>query len=280
MTGKPSVLLDIARETVSLAEEYILRHRPTCVTVKGDRDTVTDVDIAVERLVRDTLSRRTPGVAFLGEEEGAHGGDGRTGWVLDPVDGTANFVRALPLCGISLAFIDHGAPVVGAITLPFLSRRYWAAVRLGAWRDGVPIRCAEISDASEAVIAVGDYGTGHDAGLRNNAAFALHRHLACRVQRLRMLGSAAVDLAFVADGTLDASITFGNAPWDMAAGTVIAREASALVLDSDGSRHTRSSRTTLALAPGLRAPVLTAVRAATIGTPYAPMNHREEEKSC
>lgn len=278
MTGELSQLLTIACETVTRAEEHVARHRPAEIVVKGDRDTVTDVDIAVERLVRDTLAERTPGAAFLGEEEG--GTDTGTGWILDPLDGTANFVRALPLCGVSLAFVDNGEPVIGVVTLPFLQRRYWAAAGHGAWRNGHPVHCSAPRALHDAIVAIGDYGTGRGAGLRNEAAFALHRHLAPRAQRLRMLGSAAVDLVFVADGTVDASITLGNAPWDMAAGTLIAREAGALVLDTDGHDHTRSSRATVVLAPGLRGPILAAVAAATTGTPYAPAASVQEQAAC
>ncbi|MEV7907786.1 inositol monophosphatase family protein [Streptomyces anulatus] len=97
----------------------------------------------------------------------------------------------------------------------------------------------------------------------NAASFALHQRLAPVVRRIRMLGSAAADLAFVADGTLDASLTLSNRPWDVAAGTFIARQAGAAVLDLDGRPYTLASATTLDVAPGLRDGPLAAIRPQT-----------------
>jgi myo-inositol-1(or 4)-monophosphatase len=119
------------------------------------------------------------------------------------------------------------------------------------------------------VIAIGDYGTGADAEERNAVAVALHAALAPAAGKVRMLGSAAVDLAFVADGTLDASITLGNRDWDMAAGVAIARAAGACVTDTDGTPHDLASRTTIVTAPGLTNAVLDTLRQVTAGTTYA-----------
>ncbi|MBI1758163.1 MAG: inositol monophosphatase family protein [Actinobacteria bacterium] len=254
-------LLDVANSVIDLGERYVRSHPPSTVTAKGDRDMVTDVDLAVERAIRLALHTHTPQLPVLGEEEG--GQDAGTRWVLDPVDGTANFARGMPLNGISLALIHKDQPVLGVISLPFLNHRYWAATGLGAWRDGQPITAAATTDISQAIVAIGDYGTGPYAEPRNQAALALHAYLAPRVQRIRMLGSAAVDLAWVADAGLDASITLSNYAWDMAAGAVIAREAGAVVVDIDGSAHRATSRFTIAAAPDLREHILTAVQHAT-----------------
>ncbi|MGH3708840.1 MAG: inositol monophosphatase family protein [Pseudonocardiaceae bacterium] len=262
-------LMPIARHAIDLGEAHVRTHQPRLITPKGDRDMMTDVDLAVERMIREFLAEATPAIGFLGEEQG--GMDAQTRWVLDPIDGTANFTRALPLNGISLALVHDQHAVLGAIALPFLSQRYWAAEGLGAWRNHQPITAAHTTNLSEAIVALGDYGTGPGAPARNRVALALHAYLAPRVQRVRMLGSAAVDLAWVADGTLDASITLGNRAWDMAAGTVIARQAHAALIDADGTPHTTGSRFTIAAAPGLRDPILAAVHAAirTASTPAA-----------
>jgi myo-inositol-1(or 4)-monophosphatase len=261
-------LLETAREAVSAASRDLRSGAAGQVTAKGDRDVVTDLDITIERRTRDFLRTRTPAIGFLGEEEGGDTGPGLR-WILDPVDGTANFIRGLPLTGISLALADGERPLLGVISLPLLGRTYWAGDGLGAWRDGHQVRASEVGSLPEAMIAVGDYGTGPDAAARNQAALAIHAALAPRAQKVRMLGSAAADLALVADGTLDASITLGNRPWDMAAGAVIARTAGAIVTDADGSPYTLASRATIAAAPGLSGPVLGIVRAAT-GTCCAP----------
>lgn len=261
-------LLDIAREAVSAAARDLCAGTVSQVTAKGDRDVVTDLDIAVERRTRGFLRHRTPAIGFLGEEEGGDTGHGLR-WILDPVDGTANFIRGLPLTGISLALADDDQPLLGVISLPQLGRTYWAADGPGAWRDGHPVRASSASRLPEAMIAVGDYGTGPDAAERNQAALAIHAALAPSAGKVRMLGSAAADLALVADGTLDASLTLGNRPWDMAAGAVIARAAGAIIMDADGSPYTLGSLATIAAAPRLAGPVLGIVRAATAGTRYA-----------
>ncbi|MFI1700352.1 inositol monophosphatase family protein [Streptomyces bobili] len=268
MSPELLALLDLARTVTERAEQQLRDLTPDLIIAKGDRDMVTNVDLAIEREARTALLDGAPGIGFVGEEEGGDTG-ADTHWIIDPVDGTANFIRGLPLCGISLALVHHGVPVLGVIHLPLIGRRYWAAQGLGAYRDGQRISAAGTSTLPEAMIAVGDYGTGSDGPDRNRVALAIQAHLAEKAQRVRMLGSAAVDLAFVADGTLDATITLGNHDWDMAAGVVLAREAGAVVMDTDGSPHTPASLTTIATAPGLRDAVLDIVAATTKGTPWA-----------
>src|SRR5215468_8518349 len=140
-------LLGVAHEAVDLAESRIRDRRPHFIHVKGDRDITTDVDLDIERLVHQCLSHATPQVGFLGEENG--GDQTGTRWVLDPVDGTANYTRGLPCVGTSLTLIHQHRPVIGVIALPLLGHRYWAADRLGAWRNHTPIRAASTSALSE-----------------------------------------------------------------------------------------------------------------------------------
>lgn len=268
MSPELPALLDLARSVTERAEQQLRDLTPDLITAKGDRDMVTNVDLAIEREARKALLNGAPGIGFVGEEEGGDV-DADTHWIIDPVDGTANFIRGLPLCGISLALVHHGVPVLGVIHLPLIGRRYWAAQGMGAYRDGRRISAAATSTLPEALIAVGDYGTGPDGPERNRVALAIHAHLAEQAQRVRMLGSAAVDLALVADGTLDATITLGNHDWDMAAGVVLAREAGGVVMDTDGSPHTPESLTTIATAPGLRDAVLGILATTTAGTPWS-----------
>ncbi len=262
-------LLETATQAANAAEAVLLERHPARVSGKGERDVVSDLDFEIERLLRAALTRATPQYGFLGEEEGESGPDGPTRWVVDPIDGTVNYVHGLPLCGIAIALVHHGDPLLGVIHLPYLGRRYRAASGFGAWRDGQPIHATPAGQLAHVMIAIGDYGTGPDAPERNQVALALHAALAPTAQRVRMLGSAAVDLALVADGTLGASLTLGNRPWDMAAGVAIAREAGALLTDTDGTPYTSASRTTIAIAPGLTAPVHALLRAATAGTSYS-----------
>ena len=244
-------LLPIAERAVSIAGEIVRTKAPGAVTAKGDRDMATEVDYAVEHAVREFLTRETPEIGFLGEEEGGTRlGEGPM-WVLDPVDGTANFLHGIPLCGVSLGLVERNVPTLGVIDFPFLDLRYAAAEGAGAVANGAAIRVSEVGGLGDAIVAFGDYAVGEDAEERNRPRLALTRELAARVQRVRMFGSAAIDLAWVAHGRVDAMIMLSNNPWDTAAGVIIAREAGATVIDLDGSPHTMTAQATIAAGPRL-----------------------------
>ncbi|MEV0383432.1 inositol monophosphatase [Nonomuraea sp. NPDC050643] len=251
MTIDARTLLPIAERAVSIASEIIRTKAPGVITAKGDRDMATEVDYAVEHAVREFLSRETPEIGFLGEEEGvSHLGDGLM-WALDPVDGTANFSHSIPLCGVSLGLIDKDTPTLGLIDLPFLNLRYSAAEGVGASANGSAIQVSDARELQTAIVAIGDYAVGENADERNRPRLALTQELAARVQRIRMFGSAAIDLAWVADGKIDANIMLSNNPWDTAAGVIIAREAGATVVDLDGSPHSMTAHATIAASPKL-----------------------------
>lgn len=261
-------LLVVAHDAMDKAVSLLMRSRAGEVQTKGDRDLVTEVEVAIEHLVRDHLAKHTPDIGFLGEETGA-AGDPSVYWVLDPVDGTANFVHGVPLCAVVLGLVHAGQPVLGVIDAPFLSHRYWATKGNGAFRDGEPIAVSRSIALERSMIALSDYGAGEGGAARTRASAELDRALSQRAQRVRRIGSSAVELAWVADGTLDASLTLGNRSWDTAAGALIAREAGALVVDADGSQHSTSSRCAMAITPGLRDVLLPLLRIVR-GTRYWP----------
>lgn len=251
--------LQMASDAVALANRCIREQRHTAVvTPKGDRDMVTSVDVNVERAMRAYLREATPDIGFLGEEEGWFPDERGTHWVLDPIDGTANFSRGSELYAVSLALVRDRRAVVGVISLPDLGRRYAAVAGGGAARDGQRIEVSGTRELRHAIVALGDYSSGKhtDDDERLRRQLRLTERAAGRVQRVRMLGSMATDLAYVASGTLDASVTLSNTPWDTAAGVLIAREAGALVLDAGGGAHTPESRATIAVTPALRDPIL------------------------
>src|SRR3989454_5345149 len=258
-------LLSLGRRAVDVAAELIRSRRPAAVIAKGDRDQVTDVDFAVERTIRDLLAEATPGIGFLGEEEGRSGDTARTPhtWALDPIDGTVNYAAGSPLCAVSLALLEEGQPVLGVIDLPFLGQRYWATAGGGAFVNGEPVRApARPRMLSESIIALGDFATGPDAAEQNDFQLRLAGLLAGRALRIRMLGSAAIDLAWLAAGRHHASLTLCNRSWDMAAGVVIAREAGATVVDLDGSDYSLASRSVIAAASRLGEELLATVEEA------------------
>jgi len=205
--------LSAAMRTVDVAVQHVLQHQPTSIMSKGDRDLVTNIDLAVEGLVRGLLYDWDPEIGFLGEEHGAFG-DQNTYWVLDPVDGTINFAHGSPLCAIALALVHDHHPVLGVTALPFLRRRYWAVQGGGAYRDGETISVSITATLDEAVIGMCDYGSGPDAAIRDPLCVHVDRQLTGRAQGVRRLGTTALELVWVADGSLDASILFGNRTWD------------------------------------------------------------------
>lgn len=237
----------------------IIRSRmPLSVTAKGDRDMVTDVDLAVEDAVREFLTRETPDIGILGEEHGRTGSTGTLWWALDPVDGTANLARGIPLCAVSLGLVAGRRGVLAAIDLPFLGTCYTAVEGRGAYAGDERIRVSGVDDLSQAVISIGDFavGGGEEAVAKNRIRLALMSRLGARAQRIRMIGTAAIDLAWVAHGRLDASIILSNMPWDTMAGALLVREAGGTVLDHDGTEHTTDSSATITMCPGLRQDIM------------------------
>jgi myo-inositol-1(or 4)-monophosphatase len=262
MTTGPASLLPVAMHAADIARQIIQTRPAASVTEKADRDLVSDIDLAVEHAIRDYLKEATPEAGFLGEEEGRSGDAGTAWlWTLDPVDGTSNFTHGLPLCATSLALLHEGHPVLAVIDAPLLNQRYHAIEGHGAFSGTRRLRASTISRLRDAIVAIGDYAVGDEAASKNELRLAATIQLAPRVHRIRMLGTAALDLAWVADGRLDASITLQNTPWDVCAGVLIAGEAGASVADSDGSPHTLSSAATIAAPAPLLSQIIPLLRA-------------------
>ncbi|MDX8036926.1 inositol monophosphatase family protein [Lentzea sp. BCCO 10_0856] len=268
-------LLDVAHGAMDKAIKLLMCNQTGEVQAKGDRDLVTEVELDIERLVREHLREQTPEVGFVGEETGATGNPDAY-WVLVPVDGTVNFVHGVPLCAVVLGLVHADQPVLGVIDTPFLRHRYWATRGHGAFRDGEPIAVSRTRTLEESLISLSDYGAGQGGAARTRASAKLDQALSQRAQRVRRTGSSAVELAWVADGALDASLTLSNRSWDTAAGAIIAREAGALVVDANGSQHNMSSRCAVAVTPSLGGALLPLLRVLR-GTRYWPISAIDDE---
>ena len=151
--------------------------------------------------------------------------------------------------------------VAAVIHLPFNGSQYAALLGQGAFVDDRRLRVSRTSAIADALISIDQYAFGEDAERKNRWRLRLTERLAHDAQRVRMLGSSAIDLAWAAKGRLDACIQFGNKPWDTSAGVLIAREAGARVLDDDGFEHSQHSRSTIAVTPALVADLIAAVQA-------------------
>ena len=248
-------LLAAATHAMDTAADMARHHQPLRARSKGDRDMVTNLDVEIERAVRASLRQDAPQVAFLGEEESSATATRELTWAFDPIDGTANLVHGLPLFAISLALVRDDYPLLGIIDLPMLGQRYSAMQGQGAFLNGEPIHVSDSGDLAEAMVTVGDYAVGPDADRKNKLRLAVTAQLARQVLRVRMLGSAAIDLAWLAEGKTDACIILGSHPWDIAAGVIIAIEAGARIVDQGGAIHTLRGRATVATTPRLLAEI-------------------------
>lgn len=244
----PVELRTIAETLVAEAAEFVRRRRaevfgtpgaanpPGLVQTKSTpTDPVTVVDTETESFIRERLTVLRPGDAVLGEEGGGSGEAGgresnRVTWVVDPIDGTVNFMYGVPAYAVSVAAQIGGVSVAGAVADVVADRIYSAAAGLGAQvldRHGsVALRCTEVSELSLALL-----GTGFGYSPRRRAAQAqLLTRVLPVVRDVRRIGSAALDLCMVAAGRLDAYFEHGTKPWDYAAGALIAAEAGARVV--------------------------------------------------
>ncbi|MBW0017902.1 MAG: inositol monophosphatase [Mycobacterium sp.] len=228
-------------------------------------DPVTVVDTETERLLRGRLAELRPGDPILGEEGGgptqgatAAGTDTVT-WVLDPIDGTVNFVYGIPAYAISVGAQVAGVSVAGAVADVVGAQVYSAASGLGAHvRDGKgthPLRCTSVEDLSMALL-----GTGFGYSTRRRARQAtLLAHMLPVVRDVRRIGSAALDLCMVAAGRLDAYYEHGLQVWDCAAGALIAAEAGARIVLPPDHRPEAGAGLVVAAAPGIADQLLAAL---------------------
>jgi myo-inositol-1(or 4)-monophosphatase len=196
------------------------------VAYKGERDIVTEVDHAAEALIRAGLAERFPFDAFFGEESGRDATVATRVWVCDPVDGTINYANGLPFFCISLALVTDGRPVVGVIHDPLRQETFAATADGPATLDGRVVRASAKERLSDVVMAL---AVGGRATARRVARV---RH---EIRVSRRMGSAALSLAYVANGRFDAfSQTTGLSAWDVAAAGLIAERAGAVVTDLRG----------------------------------------------
>jgi len=198
------------------------------VREKASGDYVTEVDRRAERAIRSLLRAEAPEVAVVGEELGGE----RSGrfWFVDPLDGTTNFFHGLPVFGVSVALMDAGRPVAGAVHAPVLGLTFSGAVGLGATGEGRPLRVSSRGPAT-AVVATGFPFRVKD---RLPEYERLLRPALRTFEDLRRPGAASLDLAWVAAGTLDGFFELGLSPWDVAAGALLVEEAGGTVSGWDG----------------------------------------------
>lgn len=219
------------------------------VRQKGENDFVTEADHASEDAVVAEIRRRFPHHSILAEERGALGGSSEHEWVIDPLDGTTNFLQGLPAFCVSVACHRGGEVLAGAVYEPLLDRMFAAARGHGATLDGERIRISDRPGLNGAFLATGYPFRAHGALDRYLGAF---REIFLRVRAIRRCGSAALDLAHTAAGVYDGFFEFRLSPWDIAAGVLLIREAGGVITDLDGGERFFEHGNVVAGAPGVQ----------------------------
>jgi myo-inositol-1(or 4)-monophosphatase len=234
-----SVAIDAARAAGVLLLEFA--RRDLAISEKATRgDLVTAADKASEALIVARLREATPHAAILGEEGGASAGESDERWIVDPLDGTTNYAHGYPIFCVSIGYEVAGEMRAGVVYAPALGELYAAERGGGATCNGAPIGVSAIASVADALVCTGFKPAFYD---RNGAYFARLSRVA---QGVRRDGAAALDLAFVAAGRFDAFWEFDLAPWDIAAGSLIVREAGGSVSAIDGSAFSVDGSSTLA----------------------------------
>ena len=241
-----SLATDLAREAGALA--LSMRAGIGVLDTKSSpTDVVTAADRAVEELLVGAIRAARPEDGVLGEEGGDVTGTSGVRWVVDPIDGTVNYLYGIPQWAVSIGVEDADGAVVGVVFDP-AKDELWQAVRgSGATLNGQPLRCSAVTSLSAALVGT---GFGYDARRRARQALALPALLPA-VRDIRRLGAGSLDLCSVAAGRIDAYYEQGLAPWDLSAGGLIARESGALVTGLRGSPAGPSL--VVAAAPGVHA---------------------------
>lgn len=231
-------MLSVAVEAARQAGEELRARlaQPHAVTSKGMRDIVTEADLAAEGIILEHIRERFPHHRILSEETTPHlaPGDGETFWAVDPLDGTSNFARGLPIFSVSVAVLQRGGPVVGVVHEPLASRTFSATRGRGAWLGDKALRVSGVDHLLGAMVGL-DWGRAQADRLK-----VLERvdRLGPEVGVFRTLGTAALGLAYVAAGWLDAYFHLALGAWDTAAGVLLVEEAGGRVTQADGSRWT------------------------------------------
>ena len=247
---REEALLAVAREASDLALRLYSDEAARRARLKGSQDFVTAADGAVERKIVDRLTARFPRDAFLGEEGGVSGpvagSDGAT-WVIDPIDGTANFAHRIPHFCVSIAFVAGGETVLGAIAAPMYGELYSARLGHGAVVNDREMRVAGTADMRQAVVELG-WSARRPARAYTDL---VERILASGATFLRA-GSGALGLAYVADGRTHGYCELHINSWDCLAGLLLVREAGGWTNDFLAADGLTQGNAVLACAPGLR----------------------------
>ncbi len=259
-TGRPA--LDVATELVKRAGAIALEHfhREKTVSSKGWANLVTNVDMQVEQETKASLLKEFPGFGILSEESAEIKTTSAYQWVLDPIDGTRNYAYGLPHFAVNLALVERGEVLIGLTYDAYRNELFSAVKGGGTYLNGQPRQCSTRKTVEESLL-------GTDMGYKNLLAkhlWELVLSLWPRAQGVRVMGSAALGLAYAAVGRTDLYIHHDLAPWDLASGLLLVREAGGVITDKNGGPVTIFNRGVIATNQAILADFL----ARTKGQPW------------
>jgi myo-inositol-1(or 4)-monophosphatase len=240
--------LGLAREASALAMEFFADRSRLGISMKGAQDWLTAADGAVEKLIRERIAAAFPGDVVMGEEQGVAGDPAAAEhlWIIDPIDGTANFARSHPHWCISIGYLRKGVPEIGVIAAPVMDITWSARRGGGAVRNGERIAVSAITDLARASIEI-----GWSARRPVDDYIAFVRTVMETGAAPKRCGSGALGLAFVADGRSEGYVEAHINSWDVAAGVVLIREAGGCVNDFFAGRGLTEGGRILAAPPAL-----------------------------
>jgi myo-inositol-1(or 4)-monophosphatase len=221
---------DLAQRAAALQLERLANAREDVATKSSATDMVTSVDREIERLIVDGIRAARPDDGILGEEGADIESSSGYRWLIDPIDGTTNYLYGHPGFAVSIACEHDGETIVGVVNDPIHRDLFVATRGGGATRNGAPIRCSDETDLSKALVAT---GFAYDPDRRREQGEVIARIIG-EIRDIRRMGAAAVDLCSVACGRVDAYYERGLNPWDLAAGELIAGEAGAEISAIEG----------------------------------------------
>mgnify|MGYP000476169699 CR=1 FL=1 len=208
----------------------------TYIQKSGRADMVTNIDIAVQRLIIEELTQYFPKIPIIGEEDKKENivfnlQQEKLFFLVDPLDGTLNFIHGLPFFGVSIALVKGNRPIVGVVHAPILEETFTAIANCGAFMNGQKLRCSKDLPVSE---AIGATGWPYDQSLiawTQKTLYVMQKN----IQEIRILGAAALEMCYVAAGIIDIYWEVGLQPWDLAAGWLTVSEAGGKVSDINGN---------------------------------------------
>ncbi len=207
---------------------------------KGTVDLVTQYDVMVEEFLKERLFRHFPEYTLIGEESSKESERASKAIYIDPIDGTTNFVHKIPFCAISVGVWEDGVPVVGVVYNPILNELFYAKRGEGAFLNGKRVCVTDTSDLQQSLLSTGFPYTKVEMGEDFRWVIDTMKNLLPFTQDIRRLGSAAIDLCYVARGTFDGFYECNLKPWDVAAGILLVEEAGGRVSNHKGDPYSLS----------------------------------------